>query len=209
MTKRVLTALMAAVLLCTMLPAMALANTGSMYVQTSNGGSVHLRKDPIAPANNVLTEVPYGAVVDILGYESDRNWAHVAYTSGGRTWDGYMMTRYLVVQKPASKPGSKTNTDNTSTTPRMPNFKNFKLVQPYEVVVRPSKPNGYVNFRWAPSYDCSVIMRCYAGYALTVIAQDGSWAQVSDPQTGYVGFMNRSFLTTVGAGTSGGAVLAN
>ena len=59
---------------------MALANTGSMYVQTSNGGSVHLRKDPIAPANNVLTEVPYGAVVAILGYESDRNWAHVAYT---------------------------------------------------------------------------------------------------------------------------------
>ena len=75
--------------------------------------------------------------------------------------------------------------------------------------MRPSKPNGYVNFRWAPSYDCSVIMRCYAGYALTVIAQDGSWAQVSDPQTGYVGFMNRSFLTTVGDGTSVGAVLAN
>ena len=69
-------------------------------------------------------------------------------------------------------------------------------------MVRPSKPNGYVNFRWAPSYDCSVIMRCYAWYALTVIAQDGSWAQVSDPQTGYVGFMNRSFLTTVGDGTS-------
>lgn len=58
MTKRVLTALMAVALLCTMLPAMALANTGSMYVQTSNGGSVHLRKDPIAPANNVLTDVP-------------------------------------------------------------------------------------------------------------------------------------------------------
>ena len=30
MTKRVLTALMAVALLCTMLPAMALANTGSM-----------------------------------------------------------------------------------------------------------------------------------------------------------------------------------
>ena len=74
MTKRVLTALMAVALLCTMLPAMALANTGSMYVQTSNGGSVHLRKDPIAPANNVLTDVPYGAVVDVLGYLSDRNW---------------------------------------------------------------------------------------------------------------------------------------
>ena len=99
MTKRVLTALMAVALLCTMLPAMALANTGSMYVQTSNGGSVHLRKDPIAPANNVLTDVPYGAVVDVLSYLSDRNWAHVAYTSGGRTWDGYMMTRYLVDRK--------------------------------------------------------------------------------------------------------------
>lgn len=46
MTKRVLTALMAVALLCTMLPAMALANTGSRYVQTSNGGSVHLRKVP-------------------------------------------------------------------------------------------------------------------------------------------------------------------
>ena len=162
MTKRVLTALMAVALLCTMLPAMALANTGSMYVQTSNGGSVHLRKDPIAPANNVLTDVPYGAVVDVLGYLSDRNWAHVAYTSGGRTWDGYMMTRYLVVQKPESK-----------------------------------------------NNDCRVMMRCYAGYSLTVIAQDKNWAQVSDPQTGYVGFINRSFITTVSDGTSVGAVLNN
>ena len=149
MTKRVLTALMAVALLCTMLPAMALANTGSMYVQTSNGGSVHLRKDPIAPANNVLTDVPYGAVVDVLGYLSDRNWAHVAYTSGGRTWDGYMMTRYLVVQKPKSK---NSTSDDTSDTPQMPDFKNFQLVEPYEVIVRPSKPNGFVNFRWAPSY---------------------------------------------------------
>ena len=65
MTKRVLTALMAVALLCTMLPAMALANTGSMYVQTSNGGSVHLRKDPIAPANNVLTDVPYGGCAEL------------------------------------------------------------------------------------------------------------------------------------------------
>lgn len=206
MTKRVLTALMAVALLCTMLPAMALANTGSMYVQTSNGGSVHLRKDPIAPANNVLTDVPYGAVVDVLSYLSDRNWAHVAYTSGGRTWEGYMMTRYLVVQKPESK---NNTSDDTSDTPQMPDFKNFQLVDPYEVIVRPSKPNGFVNFRWAPSYDCRVIMRCYAGYALTVIAQDKNWAQVSDPQTGYVGFINRSFITTVGDGTSVGAVLNN
>lgn len=201
--RKVLAGLVAIVLLCMMLPAMASANTGSMYVKTSNGGSVHLRKDPIAPANNVLTEVPYGAVVDILSYVSDHKWAHVAYTSGGRTWEGYMMTRYLVVEKPT---GKKEN-DNKSTTPQMPNFKNFKLVEPYEVVVRPSKPNGYVNFRWAPSYDCRVIMRCYAGYPLTVIAQDNNWAQVSDPQTGYVGFMYRKYMTVVDDGTSVGAVL--
>ena len=207
MTKRVLVALTALVLLCTMLPVAALANTGSMYVKTSNGGSVHLRKDPIAPANNVLTEVPYGAVVDILSYESDRKWAHVSYTSGGRTWTGYMMTRYLVVNKPTS--GGNTGGGSTTTTTDVPSFKNFKLVDPYEVVVRPSKPNGYVNLRWAPSYDCRVIMRCYAGYTLTVIAQDSNWAQVSDPQTGYVGFMRRSFMTTVTADGSVGAVINN
>ncbi|HIU20228.1 MAG TPA: SH3 domain-containing protein [Candidatus Limiplasma stercoravium] len=205
MNKRILCALTALVLLCMMLPTMASANTGSMYVKTSNGGSVHLRKAPVAPANNVLTEVPYGAVVDILGYETDQKWAHVSYTSNGKTWTGYMMTRYLVVQKPGPNP--KDNPTPSTDTPKMPDFKNFKLVTPYEVIVRPSKPNGYVNFRWAPSYDCRVAMRCYAGYSLTVIAQDGTWAQVSDPQTGYVGFMVRSFLTTVSDGTSVGAVI--
>ena len=76
----------------------------------------------------------------------------------------------------------------------LPNFNGFEHVEPYDVVVSSAKPNGFVNFRWAPSTFCKVMQRCYANTTLTVIAQSHAWAQMQDPSTGYVGFMYRKFL---------------
>lgn len=201
MNKRILSLFFAVLLLVTLaLPMSALANTASMYVISSNGKGVHLREKPQANADNVVITVPYGAEVDILSTVQSGQWAHITWTDdpNNKTYEGYMMTRYLTTEiPPAYKAPQPAQTQPEQAEPKMPNFANFKLVTPYNVIVRPSKPSGFVNFRWAPSTDCKVIMRCYANYPLQVIAQDGTWAQLRDPATGYVGFMLRSFLTEI------------
>ena len=60
--------------------------------------------------------------------------------------------------------------------------------------VKPSTPGGFVNLRWGPSKSVSVMTKLYADTQVTVIAKDNTWAQVYDPETGYVGFMMLSFL---------------
>lgn len=179
------------VLAVAILPLASLANAPSMFVKTSNGGGLHLREQPKDHSNNVITDIPYGAVVDVLGYEQNGAWAHVQYND----CVGYVMSRYLVTEDPGVH--KKATPAQTKAEPRMPDFSGFEQVTPYHVLVRPAKPNGFVNFRWAPSLDCKVIMRCRANYTLTVIAQDAHWAQVMDEATGRVGFMSRNFLTTV------------
>lgn len=209
MNKRLLAKLLILLLLCLSLPGMALANPASMYVKSSGGGRVNLRSKPTTSGKNIITSIAHGSVVDVLSYTGNGSWAHVQYSHSGKLYTGYMSTRYLSVQRPeAFSHNSKGNTSSSSE-PQMPNFSNFELVDPYEVIVRPSKPNGFVNFRWAPSYDCRVIMRCYANYPLTVIAQDKSWVQVSDPATGYVGFMYRKFVTPVVSEIGQGVLVQN
>lgn len=187
-------------LMLTITPALVSANAATMFVVTSSGSGVHMRSDMnTANKSNVLCTVPYGGMVDVIGYADGGKWAHIQYD--GLT--GYMMSRYLAVEMPqagTSASSQKTNSGSATQTDKsdeMPDFSNFKLVEPYDVIVRPSKPNGYVNFRWAPSMQCKVIMRCYANYPLQVIAQDRLWVQVVDDQTGYVGFMYRKFVTPI------------
>lgn len=188
--------LLVVLLMLAVLPVAAMANAATMYVVTNSGSSVRLRSEmDTGNRNNIICDVAYGTTVDVTGYSG--SWAHVMLADGTR---GYMMSRYLSVDAPRAKGSSSSsnnNNNNSSSDVQLPDFSKFKKVEPYDVIVRPAKPNGFVNFRWAPSMDCKVAMRCYADYPLQVIAQDNHWAQVVDSQTGYVGFMYRKFLTTV------------
>ena len=194
MSKKI--SLFVVLLMLAVLPVVAMANAATMYVVTNSGSSVRLRSEmDTGNRNNIICDIAYGTTVDVLGYSG--SWAHVMLADGTQ---GYMMSRYLSVDAPRAKGSSTTNnnsSNNSSSDVQLPDFSKFKKVEPYDVIVRPAKPNGYVNFRWAPSMDCKVAMRCYADYPLQVIAQDNHWVQVVDNQTGYVGFMYRKFVTAV------------
>ena len=107
------------------------------------------------------------------------------------------MNRYLSNEKPSSKPETKPSSkpsSNSSSTSSSLNFKNFKHVEPTQMTVKPATPGGFVNLRWGPSKSVSVMTKLYADAEVTVIAKDKTWAQVYDPESGYVGFMMLSFL---------------
>ena len=199
MQKRFFSAFFSLVLLMLAIcPVAAMANAATMYMVSSNGLGVHMRTQTDASVrNNIICTIPYGDTVDVLSYTDGGKWAHIQYGSTS----GYIMSRYLSVDKPQAVPvqsnTNNNNKNNNTTEVELPDFSKFQKVEPYNVIVRPSKPNGFVNFRWAPSMQCKVAMRCYADYPLQVIAQDSHWVQVMDPQTGYVGFMYRHFVTPV------------
>lgn len=180
---RCLTLLTALVMLwCVLAPVSALANVQVRYVYTSNGGVLNLRRAPVSHANNKIMSIPYGAEVLVESYVNNNTWAYVSYN--GHT--GYVMTRYLVKEKPGN---ASNGGDDTEV-----NYSGFQAAS-YNVLVRASTPGGYVNLRWGPSKSVAVHSKIYDGAVLRVIAQNESWAQVEDPSTGAVGFMMRAFLT--------------
>ena len=61
--------------------------------------------------------------------------------------------------------------------------------------VKPSKSGSYVNMRWAPSMSMPVITRYYDGAELYVLAENRTWCQVYDEETGVCGFMYKSLTS--------------
>ena len=170
-------------------------NAVTYYVNTANKGGLNVRSSPVAPADNVLGSVQYGAAVSVLNFTEDQNWAVILY--GNRT--GYVMTRYLSRTRPGVvTPAPEKAVETLADINRI--FRSMRKVS-YNVVARPSRASGWVNLRWAPSLDAEVVQRCYDGYQLHVIQQSGSWAMAEDRSTGNVGFISMQYIVAVGGGS--------
>lgn len=206
MNKRVISLALVLLMLATVMPLALAANmTWRAYVSTSNGGPLNLRAAPTKDGQ-AIASIPYGAEVTIKGDYNDGTWIDIYY----KNWEGFVMRRYLSYDQPGPKPTHKPSPKPTAKPNPTPAdlsgmFNGFQFIN-YTASVRPSSPAGTVNLRWAPSKSTGIILKCHMNDLLEVIAQNNTWAQVRDPQTGCVGFMMRSFLTTVAVGTGDGAV---
>ncbi|MCL2810582.1 MAG: SH3 domain-containing protein [Clostridia bacterium] len=194
MHKRWIAVVLAALML--MLAALSAAATdayGVAFVYTSNGGNLNLRDGP-GTDYQVITSIPYGEAVRVNSYIGN-SWVEVTYGNHS----GYVMGRYLTFVAPPDKP--KPNpppappTDSLTSLKEM--FKGFSFIN-YTVQVRPSTPGGFVHMRWAPTKASDPIRDYHQHDVLMVIAQNNTWAQVVDPDTGVTGFMMRAFLTDFG-----------
>ena len=179
---------LALMLLTILLMPSALAEK-TMYVNTANQKELNLRKAPAANAR-ILIKIPYASevlVYDIMG--SSHGWTAIEYGS----YRGYVMSRYLSPLQPYVNPEPvvASNVDVKTL------FHGFELVEPYAAVASPL--GSFVNLRWAPTKQAGVILKCVYGDPLTVIAQGKTWAQVTNQETGAVGFMMLSFIKPVSA----------
>lgn len=150
------------------------------YANTSNHKSVNMRAG-MSTNDPVITTIPYGAKVGMIGICDDPAWASVYYGDN----NGYVMLRYLSKKRPSASSSSSTG-DTVS-------YKSFKDAD-YYVTVTPSTPTGHVNLRWGPSTSTAVHGMYYQGARLRVIAETEAWAQVLDEETMSCGFMLKSFL---------------
>ena len=189
MTKRILSMLCAALLLAlAVIPAAAMADS-TAYVKTQSGCALRIRSSATTDADNVIGKIPYGTKVTVK--EKRGEWSRIVVRLHGNTVTGYVFNRYLSSKKPAtSSTNESTNTSSTS-------YSGFQQVSNYSVVVRPSTAGGFVNLRWAPSKTAPVMDKLHDGDKLTVISQNGTWAQVMNVSNGEVGYIMRRFLEGV------------
>lgn len=197
--KRIL-GLMLAMMLFVLLASTAMSESQGrdMYVCTKNGKALLVRSSMnAADDSNIIGTLSYGQKVIIYGQEN--GWAVMDW---GNT-AGYVMYRYLVREKPApfnpsASTEKKTNeftTKSASTVSQMNTLlTSAKYVTPYTVTVRPTRASGWVYMRWFPSKSAKEMATFSGNYSLTVIAELKDWYQVSDPATGKVGFIYKSYV---------------
>ena len=170
-----------------------------MYVYTKNGRVLKVRSSMSTKDDrNVIGSLKYGAKVIVYGVKD--GWAMIDYNST----TGYILYRYLVKTKPASYTASGTagqtldeaSIKDASTVSQLNALAaSVKYAdQPYTVTVRPVQSGGKVYMRWYPSKTAKEITTFSADYELTVIAELKDWYQVSDPATGRVGFVYKSYV---------------
>ena len=195
--------LMLAVMLLAAAAATALAEEPQgtvMYVYTENGKGLYVRSSMSTKEDNIVGSLPYGAKVFTYG-SPQAGWIYIDY--GDDFGDHYVMSRYLVKNKPApyNPSGEPTpdprnfDTRSAATVEQMNTLlASAKPVTPYTITVRPTRASGWVYMRWLPSRNAAQAATYGANQQLTVLAELKDWYQVQDPVTGRVGFIYKSYI---------------
>ena len=195
--KKVISLMLSMILLLVLASsAMSESQGTDYYVYTKNGKGLNVRSSmSAADDSNIIGSLPYGTKVITYGVKD--GWAMIDY----KNTLGYIMFRFLVKTKPAPyKPSDPSEqktagTANSSTVTQMNALiASAKYVDPYTVTVRPVRASGWVYMRWFPSRTAHEMATFGANYQLTVIAELKDWYQVSDPATGKVGFIYKSYV---------------
>ena len=179
--------------------AMSESQGTAMYVYTKNGKALKIRSSmSTKDDSNVVGTLAYGEKVIIYGHRD--GWALIDYGNSS----AYIMYRFLVKEKPDPYKASDASEKKTTTTSSTKDSStvaqlnaltdSVKFVTPYTVTVRPARASGWVYMRWFPSKSAETLASFNANYELTVIAELKDWYQVSDPESGKVGFVYKSYV---------------
>ena len=211
MCKRFLTLILAVMLAMSVMIPAALAeddtpsaSAGYYYVYTENGKTLNVRA---TPGGDVVGHLKYGTQIYCYYKDNGNGWALIDYKYnmpgvGEGTYACFVSSRFLVKNKPAARTSSASKTSASgaaavSTDPLMAineEFRAAKKVTPYTVYARPSRASSWVNLRWAPTKTAEIMATYKANAPLTVIQELKNWFQVEDPDTGLVGFVDKSFV---------------
>ena len=184
--------LMAVMLISAAVPAWG--DTITMYVYTENGKSLNVRSDMSTKAP-VIGHIPFGGEVQTVS-EHANHWMEILFE--GKI--AFVMSRYLVETKPKKKPKPGETPAPVTREDQIDEINKEKktlkaLDAPVNLVVRPSRPTGWVNFRVAPGSGASRIAPLSDGKILQATGETTNWYQATDPDTGKVGYVNKKFVT--------------
>ncbi len=176
-------------------PATAAVLEKDMYVYTKNGKNLYVRSSmSTADSSNIIGSLRYGTKVHTYGGNFN-GWTMIDYGDG----DAYVMYRFLTDTYPGpynpSPAPAPADTRSATTVAQLNTLvASATAVEPYTVTVRPTRASGWAYLRWFPSRNSDAIATYGANHELTVLAILKDWYQVSDPDTGKVGFIYKSYV---------------
>ena len=191
--KKIITVILAVALLAALaMPAVADAFTlyaskdgVKVYAKKSTGADVYRR---LSKGERVLIEKQSGKWYAIL----------VEDPSGDGQTLGWIQAKYLSSTKPSKqKKEKKKKAPRPTTSPQKEIdrvLSTMQNVEPYEAEVVTKTENGTVALRWQPTTGGRLIRQIVNGKRVKVLAEGDGWSQVSDPESGYTGFMSANYL---------------
>lgn len=163
-----------------------------------------------SPTAKILFRLPVDTPVIALN-EYANGYLRVDFLYKGNFTSGYVSVDYLSTVVPAhiNTDGAIAIDDLQPTPTAKPasegelvshmDFSYFKLIGKDKIKIiaaQPTRPGGWVNLRWAPSFDAAVICKMTLNAEMTVIAEGKNWYQAMNAQ-GYVGFIYKQYTTVV------------
>ena len=176
---------------------------GYWYVYTENGKSLNVRD---APGGQQVGSLKYGTRIHVEAF-TDENWALILYRYdngyGMGDYAAWVNRRFLTRKKPPERnTGSSTATAAASVSSDDPltamnkEFLSAKKVEnPYKASLRPARVSSWVNMHWGPSTATEVMANFRSNTPVLVLQELDNWLQVEEPDTGYVGFVLRRFVS--------------
>ena len=209
--KRITAALLALMLMLSLAATAAVADeeddysptAGYYYVYTENGKGLNVRDEP---NGNVVGSLKYGTRIYCYYFDGGTGWALIDYNYdkpgyGRGTYACYVSNRFLRKSKPPARSKKDTTAAETPVTVQVSSmetmnteFQSAVRVTPYTVTVRPSRVSGWVNMRWAPSMESTIMATYKANDQLLVLQELNGWYQVEDGETGNVGFISKEYV---------------
>ena len=193
--KRMLTLVLAALMLAACVPA-ALAADGNetYYIHTENGKALNVRSEP---NGKIVGQLKSGTEVEIVSMVN-ASWAMISFqydngTSGMGSWPAYVNRRYLTREDPAAPEEAEHELTGDTLIDINAEFAGAEDVEPYRITVRPARVSSWVNMRWIPSSTGAVLARYKATEQLNVLKELPHYLQVQDPDTGDVGYIEKQF----------------
>lgn len=175
----------------------ASATCSEMYVVSKNGKGVNVRAAPSKQAA-VLRQVAYGETVLVdWSYAGNDGWSRLVWGSYG---DAYIMTQFLSATKPGPKPTpDPAEKEKEAEQKKLKDEQNSEhAVEPYYIIVQPTRTSGWVNFRSGPSKTTAKIRSFSGGQELLVIAETNNWYKAEDSETGKTGYLSKAFAIRSG-----------
>ena len=179
------------------------ATAGYYYVYTENGKGLNVRDEP---NGKVVGSLKYGTRIYCYYYDGGNGWALIDYNYdkpgyGRGTYACFISNRFLRKSKPPARTKSTAATVPVADTAAVSSiealnqeFLSAVRVTPFVITVRPSRASGWVNLRWAPSMESTIMATYKANDQLRVLQETTNWYQAEDPETGSVGFISKEYV---------------
>ena len=162
----------------------------TMYVRTANGGTLNVRNVPRLAEKSIIGHLEYGTAVTVLGVsKANADWVQIRY-SKAKSGTAWVMIDFLSLNAPS-------DADIAQAKIHRQEMRQKSVKNSFTVEARPSRTDGWVNFRTAPRSSASRITTLKLGQRLTVIGQTADWYKAIDSVTGRTGYVSKSFVKKV------------